>query len=525
YVEAALAYPDGEIRKVRVKMRGDHFWHWAGRKQSLRIKTSKKSLFERIRGINLNAPKMPDQVSGHLSLFLADQIGLIAPRSEMVELRVNGRVRGVHLLFEQMEEMTIRTHGRMPGDLHSGDIVNRNAFRGVSKNIFENPKLWEKIAINNHFPEAEDTALRRLIRLLEEDPSEERTRAIADLVDVDAFGRYSAYRTLCQSYHYGNTHNWRLYYDPWRNRFEPAVWDPVGWHIGWLPRGSARANPDIITSRIDEVLLEDVTFVAARQRAMDRYFEEGRDEELLAYLDDLLERVSPAIDRDPGLVHTSGVLSVADVRRAQSKLRSDVVRLFRELEDEYRGRSILRYALTPSAPGALRLRIDGRRPFERIGISLARPVTGPLTAHVSWVDAKGRHHRVDVSGALVVRGTKLEIDTWLGPQFVRTLTGSKVPRLRNAIRYGPATYGLSLGGASMDDNEVIGIAGYHSAGERVAGVRAKAIPVVPIYQHVRAVRAAPARVPRTWSGEITFEGVTVIDDDVIVEPGTDIRMA
>ncbi|MEM9378317.1 MAG: CotH kinase family protein [Planctomycetota bacterium] len=525
YVEAALAYPDGKIRKVRVKMRGDHFWHWAGRKQSLRIKTSKKALFERIRGINLNAPKMPDQLSGHLSLYLAQQVGLIAPRSEMIELRVNGQVRGVHLLFEQMEEMTIRTHGRMPGDLYSGDIVDRNAFRGVSKNIFENAKLWEKIAINNHFPETEDSALRRLLRLLEEDPSEERTRALADLLDVEAFGRYSAYRALCQSYHYGNTHNWRLYYDPWRNRFEPAVWDPVGWHIGWLPKNGRRANPDIVNSRIDEVLLEDVTFIAARQRAMDAYFGEGRDDELLAYLEDLIERASPAIDRDPGLVHTSGVLSVGDVRRAQSKLRADVERLFRELEDEYRGRSTLAFALTPDTPGALQLRVDGRRPFERIGISLARPVSGPLTAHVSWNDALGSEHRVDVSGALVVRGTELELDVTLGAQFFRSVDESRPLRLRSVVQPRAATYALSLGGASVEDNAVIGVAGYHSGQERVAGVRMETIRSVPIHQQVRAVRAVPARVPRTWSGEVTFEGVNVIDEDILVEPGTVVRMA
>ena len=67
-----------------------------------------------MRAVNLNAPKMPDQVSGHISLVLARQLGLIAPRSEMVELFVNGENCGVHLLFEQMEEMTQGPAGRCP---------------------------------------------------------------------------------------------------------------------------------------------------------------------------------------------------------------------------------------------------------------------------------------------------------------------------------------------------------------------------------------------------------------------------
>jgi len=94
YVPASITYPDGEVRDVKARYRGDHYWHWAARKKSLRVKTSKEYLFDGMRSFNLVAPKLPEQFSAHLSYFLARQFNLITPRSEMVALYVNGEYRG-----------------------------------------------------------------------------------------------------------------------------------------------------------------------------------------------------------------------------------------------------------------------------------------------------------------------------------------------------------------------------------------------------------------------------------------------
>ncbi|MDG1050666.1 MAG: CotH kinase family protein [Planctomycetota bacterium] len=525
YVEAGLVYPDGALREVRVKMRGDHFWHWAGRKQSLRIKTKKKNLFERIRGINLNAPKMPDQVSGHLSYYLARQMGLIAPRSEMVELTINGSYRGVYESFEQMEEMTIRTHGRMPGDLYSGDIVQRNAFRGIGRRVFENEGLWEKLAINNHFEADEDAALSRLINLLDASPSVARADALNELLDMDAFGRYAAFRSLCQTFHYDETHNWRLYYDPWRNRFEPAVWDPVGWHIGWLPKEGQPAAADIITARIDEVLLEDSAFVVARQRALDSFFEDGLNERLLQYLDDLLARIRPSIERDPGLCYVVEMLTTGQVFAAQEKLRADVIGIARDLADTYRAPSVLEYAVAAGAPGSLRLRVEGRRPFENVELALATPPDGRLEARLVWADLNGGVQRIDVSGAVIQQGSRVKIDVPLVSQFIRVVEEERPIRLQNAIYVQPATYDLILGGEGFAGNSVIGLAGYHAGDVRVGASRRDRIEPIAFAQATAVARAVPLRVPQAWSGELEFEGIQTIEDDVVIAPGTVLKMA
>lgn len=524
YVEASLVYPDGDIHEVKVKFRGDHFWHFANRKKSMRIKAKKKHLFERMRAVNLNAPKMPDQVSGHISLVLARQLGLIAPKSEMVELFVNGENRGVHLLFEQMEEMTLRTSGKMPGDLYSGDVVSRDEYRGLGNQLFENAGLWEKIAINNHFDPHEYAAMERLVDLLAEPASAARSAALRELVDVEEFGRYAAFRLLCQTFHYDETHNWRLYYDPWRTRFLPAVWDPVGWHIGWAPRPGRPSTLEMLTARIDLALIEDGAFLAARQRALDEYFDAGKDEELLEAVDATIASSQAAIDRDPGLFMTLERMTVNEVREAQAKFRETVVQVLSEVEDAYRTPVHLRYAPMPAAQGSVVVRMDGRRTLTGLQLDLLKPPVGRLDAGISWLTPEGPR-LADVSGAISVQGTRVTIEVPLSAQVVPFRDEEKPARLRNQSLLGPAVFGVTLGGPGLEGNDIVTLSGRHSKDEVVPARRVEKIAPLPIVNAQSFVEPHPRRTPMIWSGERVVRGIETYDDDLIIEPGTVLRMA
>ena len=142
YVDAHLLYSDGDIHKVSVKYRGDFFWHWAGTKKSIRVKTKKAHLFDGLRSFNLLAPKSPSKLNGHLGYLLAREMGLIAPASELVTVSINGENRGVYVLVEQLEEMVLRSNDRMPGDIFVGELVARDQYRGVRGKLFANAALW-----------------------------------------------------------------------------------------------------------------------------------------------------------------------------------------------------------------------------------------------------------------------------------------------------------------------------------------------------------------------------------------------
>ena len=310
-VKAALRYPDGDIHKVKVKYRGDFHWHWSGFKKSLRVKTRKKHLFDEMRTFNLIAPKFEGQLHNIASYRLADRLGLLVPRHELVNVWINGVDRGLYLLAEQLGESTLRHSRRMPGDLYKGELIGRERFDGVRNDLFLHPSLWQKIAINNHYSEDSYAPIEALVAALS--PKSEDPGALAELLDVETWGKFLAFELLTQTIHYDRSHNWRLYYDPARSLFEPVVWDPTGWASAWLPKGHNKAQADLLPSPLHQRLLTRPEFLHARHRAIEDFFSGDAADEFLAELDQLIELASPLVHRDPDLVRDFRVLHPDEV--------------------------------------------------------------------------------------------------------------------------------------------------------------------------------------------------------------------
>ena len=184
-------------------------------------------------------------LNNYLSYRLATHMGLISPHAEVVNVALNGENLGVFILTEQLEESTIRRHGRMPGDVYSGELVGRDSYQGIENMLFDHPGgVWTKAAINNHFAEEALEPLERLVRVIEDvhgrgGPARphgpRRPRGLRALLRLRVARLLRPHDAL---------HNWRLYYDPWETRFVPIVWDPVGWHR-WPCSGAARESPRI----------------------------------------------------------------------------------------------------------------------------------------------------------------------------------------------------------------------------------------------------------------------------------------
>ena len=140
-------WSDNEPIECRVRYRGDHAHHWAFAKKSWRIKTGRSKLFEGLRKFNLINPKFAPQINNYFGYKLATEMGLIAPRSEMVQVAINGKLQGVHVLVEQLEELTLRQNGYMPGDLYSGELVAADQVPGSYRHsVFEHPECWSKVS-------------------------------------------------------------------------------------------------------------------------------------------------------------------------------------------------------------------------------------------------------------------------------------------------------------------------------------------------------------------------------------------
>ena len=75
---------DGKLAKGDLKYRGDTFYRWAWDKKSMRIRTSRQTLFEGLRYVNLLSARSKEQLNNYLSYRLASLMGLVAPRTELV---------------------------------------------------------------------------------------------------------------------------------------------------------------------------------------------------------------------------------------------------------------------------------------------------------------------------------------------------------------------------------------------------------------------------------------------------------
>jgi len=128
FVKGTLETEKGSV-KIKYRYRGDFPVHWAYQKKSIRVKTGKKKLFNGIRSFNLQAPKYDMQVNNFLSYKLAEEMGLLVPRSELVSVTLNGKRIGTHIFVEQLEEMTLRHRLVMPGDIYRVRVCRQKTIR------------------------------------------------------------------------------------------------------------------------------------------------------------------------------------------------------------------------------------------------------------------------------------------------------------------------------------------------------------------------------------------------------------
>ncbi len=519
YVEARLLYPDGGVYNVEVKYRGDFIWHWAFYKKSLRIKTKKKRLFEGMRAFNLIAPKNTSLINNALGYKLAGMMGLLAPRSDMANLWINGKNRGVFLLVEQISESTLRQNARMPGDLYSGELVARDRYRGIVNNVFHHPRLWNKVAVNNHYPVDSYRPIEKFTELLST-PRQGKISPpaggeLARLLAPDTWGRFFAFETLTQSYHYDNAHNWRLYYDPARSTFEPMVWDPNSWHTLWLPASGQEAQPDILTSHLHEALLSTPEFLLARQKAISDFFTSGTDRRFLEEAQQLIKLSSYDVDRDPNLVRHFAHFEPAIAKREMNKLHTIIGELFDDIRSAYLEKTLpIEYADLNGNSSKVQVSVAGRQPPVALRFDYESPPAGPIRVQLNQ-EQQNQVTGVDVSNLASIRGNSVFVELPLLANFSPDRMTSK-RRLR--FKLSPARYNFHLEGISPD-NRLLDL--YTFFGNDVPQRGNRTTPQVDI-TNTYALTPQPVLSPEVWQGQVTIKEARLVTRDLIIRPGTTI---
>jgi len=405
YVKAALLH-EQKLIKAKTRYRGDFSYHWAWNKKSLRVKTSKDHLYHGLRKFNLLAPQFAEQLNNYLAYQLASHMGLLAPRTELLRVFLNGEDHGVHVLVEQLTEMTLRHNKLMPSDIYRGELYGKDAYTdGGAATLFDSANLWDKVAINNHYPVEAKQPLERLIKLLQDPDNSVNQEQLSALLDMQAWARFSVFESLIQSWHYDDYHNWRLTYDPWTQKLVPIVWDPIGWAQGWFVGQEEQIKPVVMSSQLHKALFKNGDFLRARYQVAQTFFTMEKESEFLDFVQQTVNSMRQAIKTDP----TLNKPNIQQVDLAIQALQRRIVGVFSELKKDFTQESTASgYQYMPE--GTLNLWLADSRIVQRVQLSFSQPLAELPKIQLSNADSS-----LDLSKALIQAQNQVQLNAQLLP--------------------------------------------------------------------------------------------------------------
>ena len=224
WVDGALLTDNGNIQKIQARYRGDNPRNWLFEKKSIRIKTRKKEMFERRRYFEY----WPFNLQLFIPSSIANRMDILASKSKLIELFVNGRSNGIFIENERIDENFLRRNGIMPINLYKGENFNVETLIGIDDNLLNNPGLWTKNAIFNQRKDVNNLDLKYFLSIVQSAETRDQDfKELLNNINISTWARFSAYTILTQNYHHDSRHNLRLAIDPWTGYVYPIIVDPL----------------------------------------------------------------------------------------------------------------------------------------------------------------------------------------------------------------------------------------------------------------------------------------------------------
>ena len=215
---------DNTLKKIKVRHRGDNPRNWLFEKKHYRIKTRKDDQFDRHRYFNF----LPYNLSKFISGKISNDLNLISPKYNLVELFINEESAGVYIQAEKINENFLRRNKFMPVNIYKGEQIFSESIINTENDLFNNKLTWKKIAYFNKLKKNNKDDLLYLLNLLRESENNKKSfQKIKNKIDLEEWSKFAAYQILTQNYHNDSSHNMRIIIDPWTGKIFPIVHDPV----------------------------------------------------------------------------------------------------------------------------------------------------------------------------------------------------------------------------------------------------------------------------------------------------------
>ncbi|MCK4782826.1 MAG: CotH kinase family protein [Desulfobacteraceae bacterium] len=350
YVQAFMRVSDmPDVKRVKLRYRGANNYHWLYTQKSLRIKLRKKDTYNLEKKLNLiNPPHHHTLPLECVDYGISRRLGLIAPDYFPIRVFINGENMGVYSYLSQADESLLRKHKRMPGSIYEGEPAPKGE-DGVSL-LWRNEQYWKKAAARNAEQKGNREDIRLLIKAINQYNDAKFYDFVNTFLDKDKFCTFFALDVIFGSGHHDYHHNHRIYFDPYKGRFEPIQWDMRY----WTPREQKDCSYNPLLHRIKMNPILEAERDRSAYEIMEQFSNESLFEELSKYENLILRDLSADKFRDNAVMAPyplrwwfSEPFTIEEFKTSISRLkdilrkrRCYLVRLYNDVDARYFSKKI-----------------------------------------------------------------------------------------------------------------------------------------------------------------------------------------
>lgn len=231
--------------EAQFRYRGGLPLHWLYDKKSIRVKLPPFSTYRNERRFDLVNPPLIFTILDWVSYDMARSIGLLTPEYFPARVFINNKTNGLHFFLSGINESLLRKNNRMPGSIYSGDSqfipnpfgantgLGETTFRMATDSsvaaLWSDERLWKKPASRNAESTDDREDIKEFFNIIDETNSLKFMQAFDTYFDKEKFYLFWGLDKLVGSYHHDLFHNHKIYFDPYKGKFEPIEWDIRFW--------------------------------------------------------------------------------------------------------------------------------------------------------------------------------------------------------------------------------------------------------------------------------------------------------
>ncbi len=228
---AFLKTDNSDVKKIKLRYRGDTPGHWAFEKKSLRISMQGEDTYNLEKKFNLIVPPNDYSIIDIVNYETSKKLGIISPDCFPVRVYLNGKYMGVYFYLSQVDESLLRKHKLMPGSIYYGDGCPTDPDKTYKTTtlLWQDPSYWEKKAARNSEQKSDVDEIKYFIKAISSFNDIDFYDFAETYLNKDKFYNYLALDVITGTPHHDYHHNYKLYFDPYKGLFEPIEWDIRWW--------------------------------------------------------------------------------------------------------------------------------------------------------------------------------------------------------------------------------------------------------------------------------------------------------